>query len=252
VRRRILFRAPLLLIAALVLAGCHRGDAALRAEGARLRRQNDGLRALLARVDGRRFIGDDQLVVGVRQELVRDLLQAQLPLERVVLDRFRFLLDRADVRFEASQSLVSLSGHAETVADPGVYADVTCTGGLEAIEIDPRTGVLVARVTLDHVDLERVGAGVMEDGFARSLVEGLGGRGLGALGEVVPPLEIPVRLERAIESRGLADGPVRVAAARLPLHTTAKAVAPVAGRLWIVLEVTAGGRETAPATSEGR
>jgi hypothetical protein len=221
-------------------SACQRPDAQARAEAARLKRQTEGLRGLLKRADAGTLLGPESLVVGVRQELVRDLLQAQLPVERLWMERFRLLLDKAEVRFEGSQSLVTFEGHVEAASDPGVYADLTCTGGLEEIEIDPETGVLAARVVLDHVDVERVGAGVLEEGFARSVVEGLGGRGLGALGEVVPPLEIPVRFDRAIESPGFQDGALRVAPARLPLRTTVKAVVPVTGRLWVVLDVASG------------
>jgi hypothetical protein len=238
------------LLAVLILStGCGRGDTQARAEAARLRRQTEGLQALLARAERGALLPPESLVVGVRQELVRDLLQAQLPVERVWLDRFRFLLDKADVRFEGSQSLVTFEGHVDAVSEPGLYADLTCTGGLEEIEIDPKSGVLAARVVLDHVDVERVGAGLLEQGFARSAVEGLGGRGLGALGEVLPPLEIPVRFDRAIESPGFQDGALRTPPARLPLRTTVQNVVPVAGRLWIVLDVAT---RAAPAGSEKR
>jgi hypothetical protein len=230
-------RLALILVVSLSVA-CQRGDARARAEAARLERETAGLRALLARADRGTLFGPESLVVGVRQELVRELLQAQLPVDRVWMERFRLLLDKAEVRFEGSQSLVTLEGHVDAVTDPGLYADLTCTGGLEEIEIDPKTGVLAARVVIDHVDVERVGAGVLEQGFARSVVEGMGGRGLGALGEVLPPLEIPVRVDRAIESPGFQDGALRVAPARLPLRTVVRSVVPVSGHLWIVLDVS--------------
>jgi hypothetical protein len=167
-------------------------------------------------------------------------LRAQLPVETTVLERIRVRLTDADVTFENAQSLILLEGRATAVAAPESFADFTLAGGLHDIHVDPESGRLAGRVALDHIELRRVASERMEPGLARTLVEGLAGSGLGAIGEVVPPIEMPTRLEREIESGGYDDGRMRVAPARLPLRMAVRRVIPVKGRLWILLDVKAG------------
>jgi hypothetical protein len=82
-----------------------------------------------------------------------------------------------------------------------------------------------------------VGSGEAPPGVVRDLMEGLAGRGLGALGEVIPPIEIPMHLDQEIVSRGYSDERVQVPAARLGLKIRVKRLVPLAGRLWIQLEI---------------
>jgi hypothetical protein len=228
------------IVLATFVAGCHRPDAQARAEAARLRRQIAGLRALGKAADQGTLFPPDRLRVGVREALVRDLLRAPLPLETTILDRFRVRLTDANVRFEHGLSLVLLEGRAHMLADPERYADFTLAGDLHDIGLDPTTGHLTGRVALDHVELKQVGSASMEPGLARTFIEALAGRGLGAIGEVVPPIEIPTRLDRAVESRGFDDGRVFVAPARMPLTVAVdRVLPPFGGRLWIILKVEA-------------
>jgi hypothetical protein len=237
-RLRDLLRAAFAIALPVTLAACHPGAARARAEAAQLRRQAAGLRALLEAADQGALFSSEHVTIGIEQDLVRDLLQAQLPLERVVLERFHFRLSRADVKFESSQSLIAISGRVHAAGAPEAYAELTLVGGLDEIGVDPHTGTLTARVALDRVELDRVGTGALDAGWTRTLLESLGGSGLGALGEAVPPLQLPMRLDRTIESRGVDDGVLVVPPARLTVQAAVKRVLPMAGRLWISLEIT--------------
>lgn len=211
-----------------------------------LRRQTEGLRRLIAAADAGALFSPDQLAVGIREELVRNLLQRSLPVETVVVEQFRVRLDKADVTFESGQSLVTLQGRVSPVRSAEVFADLVVLGGLHRFEVDPRSGTLAAHFEVDRVELRQVEAGALERGLVRSLNEGLSGSGLGALGEVVPPVEVPVRFDQAIDFGGFSEGVVVVPPGRLPLHVSVARIVPVAGRLWVLLEVSAGPKARSP------
>lgn len=225
------------LVLVCLATACHGPDAQARAEAARLRREIAALRAAVA-VHAPLF-PPDRLTIGVQQTLVRDLLRAQLPIESTILDRVRLRLTDADVRFERAVSLVRLEGRAHLVESPERFAQVVVTGDLHDVQMDERTGLITGRVAFDHVELQRVAADAMEPGMARTLVEALAGRGLGAIGEVVAPIEIPTHVDREIASGGFDDGLIFVAAARMPLHVAVDRALPLGGRLWITLTIEA-------------
>jgi len=225
------------LVLVCLAAACHGPDAQARAEAARLRREIAALRAAIA-VRGSLF-PQDRLTIGVQQEFVRDLLRAQLPLDSTILDRFRLRLTDADVRFERAVSLVRLEGRAHLVDAPERFAEVAVTGDLHDVQMDERTGLITGRVAFDHIELRRVTSEAMEPGMARTLVEALAGRGLGAIGEVVAPIEIPTHVDREIVSGGFDDGRIFVAPARMPLHVAVDRALPLGGRLWITLTIEA-------------
>jgi hypothetical protein len=81
----------------------------------------------------------------------------------------------------------------------------------------------------------------------------VGEQWLGAISAVIPPIEIPIRLEQQIVVNGFGDGPVTVAPGRLPLQLSVARVAPLSGRLWIMLDAAAGPWETTgePSADDG-
>ena len=224
-----------------LLLACRGGGVAARAEATVLVRQTNGLRELLAAAEKGSLFPPDRLAVGVKQELVRDLLQRRLPVETVLLEQFRVRLERADVAFENGESLVTLAGRVTPVQGEDAFAEVALVGGLHRFEVDPESGMVTARFDLDRVDVPRVATGSLEPGLLRSLTEGIQGRGLAALGELLPRVEIPVRLDQAVEFEGFSEGVVSVPGARLPLRVGVSRVVPVMGRLWIMLEIAAAG-----------
>jgi hypothetical protein len=216
-----------------------------------LRRQIQALRELIAAADKGRFLPVDLLAVGVEQGLVRSLIQRRLPFETVVLGQLRVRLEKAAVDFQGGQSLVTLEGRVRPVQSEDAFADLELFGGLHRFEVDGRSGVLAAHIEIDRVAVQRLTAGTLESEVLEDLVENLGDRGLGALGEVLPPIEIPVRLDQAIEFAGFSEGGVSVRSRRLPLRFSVARVTPVADRLWLFLDMAAG-RKAEPAAAAGR
>lgn len=235
-----------------LLAACRGGGPRARAEGAALRRQTEGLRELVAAADKDRLFSPDHLAIGIKADLLRDLLQRRLPIETVVGDQLRVRLERAEVSLDGSQSLVTLQGRVSPVNGVDAFADLELLGGLQRLEVDLASGILTARVELDRIEVQRLATGMLERGLVEGLNESLSGRSLGALGDVLPRIEIPIRLDQAIEFAGFAEGVVSVRAKRVPVNVSVARVMPVAGRLWIFLEVSAEGKARSPAAGEGR
>jgi hypothetical protein len=226
-----------LLALAFLFAACRGHEPQARAEAARLQRQIAGLRKMIAAAEKGTLLPPDRLAVGVEAMLVRDLLQRRLPLETAIVAPWRIRIETADIVFEGGESLVTLRGRVHS-GDAANYADVLLLGGLQRFEVDAYSGMLTAHVELDRVEVERLEAGAVERSVALGVASALGGRGLSTLGDVLPSIEIPVRLEHAIDFRGVADGTVSLPPKRLPMHVFVDRAFPVAGRLWILLDVT--------------
>jgi hypothetical protein len=222
------------------MMGCHRSGAEARAEAARLRRQIDVLETLSRDAERRDLFPEDRLAIGISEGLVRDVIRAQLPREALLIEPFRITVTDADVRFESGQSLIALTARLAAPRTTAGHADVTLTGGLAAIEVDAETGFLRSRIALDRLDLRRLPSEAMEPGLLRQFVESLGGRGMGAVGEVMAPLEIPMRLTRSVESRGIASGPVRIPPARLSVGFEVHRVLFLQNRLFVFLDARIG------------
>lgn len=213
-----------------------------------LRRDIEGLQRLIDAAAQQRLFSPDHLAVGIDEGFVRQLLASALPLERLVAGQVRVRLEKAEVSFRSAQSLVTLTGRVSREGAPDTFADLTVTGGIERIEVDPRTGRLAARAALDRFEVRRAAASGEESGLVKAAVEVLGRQGVASLGDLVPPLEIPVRLEQRIEMEGLGEGPVSIRPARLPLAASVALILPLSGRLWVMIRVTAGPWERAPTT----
>ena len=57
---------------------------------------------------------------------------------------------------------------------------------------------------------------------------------------LIPSLDLPVRLDEAIEVGSMEDGVVRTRAGRLPLKAAVAEVLPLGGRLWVFVDLRAG------------
>jgi hypothetical protein len=230
-------------LALALLAGCRRYDdesARLRAEQAVLTRQVHGLRELVALAERGSLLPRDAFAIAVDEALVRDLLAAGLPQEQVLSERYRVRVERAEVAFRSQQSLVTLHGRVTSLQAPDTYVDVVLRGGLGTLAVDARSRRLRATVALDHVEVQQAAAGGARSGAVGALVEELGRERLEAFAALVPPLEIPVQLEERLVLRGTGDEHVRVRAGELPLRVAVTRVIPLSGRLWVLLELTAG------------
>jgi hypothetical protein len=234
--------------AALCLAACRVPPAQPPAEVAVLQQQRAALAALLAQDPQAPLVPFEHVLVAVDQSLVQDLLASAIPYERVI-SRYRVRVTGATVRFEDGFALVRLDGRASLAGSPeaAAFADVSVFGGLDVVELDPDTGVLRAAAHVIAVDARRVAvAGVGAPGDAEALVEQLGRERLEAFGGLISRLQIPVRLERAVELPAVAsESGVKIAAARIPLRAAVTHVRALRGRLWVSIDAGLG-TESAP------
>jgi hypothetical protein len=232
------------LACVLVLPACHRHhhETAVSAEEAVTVRQREGLRALLAAAERGELLPFDSVLVAVDQGLVQRLLQAALPIERVIAEKYRVRVSGVEVKFDDGFGLVRLDGTASLADRPEseAFADVGLYGALDVVELDQATGVLRGSVTIIALDARRVkvmGAGVPP---AEGLVEDLGREKLDAFGALASRLEIPVAVEGALTLPAVAQGGVRIEAATIPMRAAVTRVTAYRGRLWVSVQASTG------------
>jgi hypothetical protein len=234
-------RAPRLgpLAAALLVAGCGgaQGAGELHARKKVVEREVKGLRAVVARLEqGAPGLPPGDVMIAVEDALLRQLLEAQLPLEADV-ERFHVRLDKAQVAFRGSP-LVTLEGRVGLREQTGIEGEVRLLGALDDIRLDAESGTLRAAIAVDHIDLRRVAgleqlvSGAALDDLARGLRVELASR--------LPPITIPVKVQQRIELPALAAGPVRIAGASMPLDVEVSQVLAIGGTLWVAVHVQAG------------
>ncbi len=231
---------------ALLLASCAEPPRAgeLHARKKVLEREVKGLREVVARLDrGEPGLPPGDVIIAVEDGLLRELLEAQLPLE-VDVERFAVRLDKAQVAFRGSP-LVTLEGRVALRERDGIEGELRLLGALDAIKLDPESGTLRAAIAVDHIDLKRVAgleqvlSGVALDEMARTLRVELSGR--------LPPIVIPIKVEQRIELPALMTGPVRIDGASMPLEVSVTQVLAVGGTLWVAVRVEAGNFQKAGA-----
>lgn len=213
-------------------------------EVATLERQLQGLTALLAEAEAGTLFPDapDRVLVLVDQGLVQRLLTALTPSEHVVADRYHVVITGARVVFEDGFALVRLDGRASLagIAESDVFADLTVVGDLELPAEQQKRDVLKARIHVLAVDARQVTVGARSE-KAEELVEDLSRTKLEAFAALASSLEIPVRQEHEIAIPAVGpEGPVRIAAASLPLRLALLSVRAFHGKLWIAMRASIG------------
>jgi hypothetical protein len=246
--RGILARVVLLVLAGAVLGSCHatesREAGEARGRRALYQKQIAGLEEVLAR--GRREgLSRDRIFVGVSEEVFREVVAATLPQEVVVKDAVRLRLEKAEAYFRYTQGVVLFDGTLASVDRPSLFIAVRLAGGIDRVQYDQ--GRLSAHVQIYYFEVRGAALGDMGKGVVEALVR----NHLDLVSNVVPPVEIPVRLEQGIAVKGLSEGPVSAGPGTLPFSASVARVVSVDGRLWISLDVAAGpwrnAAETAPA-----
>jgi hypothetical protein len=210
-----------------------------RAEERRLKRQLASLREMIAAERRGSLISPDWLAIGLEESAFRAVIQASLPQEAMLTKRLHVRIEKAEVSFESGSSLVSLGARVTDAEQTDRFADVVFTGGLGELQITP-DGKLSARVVIDGVEVPQAQAGSADPSLVRATANQLARRSRERLEDLVPPVEVPVRVDQDIPIPGFDEGPVRVAAGTLPLHVELARVLPISGRLWIMLAVKAG------------
>jgi hypothetical protein len=238
-------------LVALAAAACDRaydGAGDLRAQRVVLEREVEGLREVVGRLErGEPLLPPDDVAIAVDDSAVRALILAQLPFEADV-ERFRVRLTDADVQFRGSPTL-QLRGRLQVREQPDVTALVTLFGALDDIRVDRATSTLSATVAADHIALDEATglaaylSGATLDEAARRIRL--------AMRPQLPVIRIPVAVREQLDVPAVTDGPVRLAAFRLPLEAAVSQVVAARGRLWASVRV-APGEVTSPPAGEPR
>jgi hypothetical protein len=233
-------------LAGLLAGGCHRGhhhETAVSAEQAVMDRQREGLRALLAASERGDLLPFQTVLVAVDEGLVRRLLQATLPFERVIANRYRVRVSGVDVKFDDGFGLVRLNGRASLAdrSESEAFAEVSVYGALDVVELDRTTGTLRGSVTIIAMDARRVNVMGAPIPKAEQLIEDFGRERLDAFGALASRLEIPVAVEGALTLPAVGpEGGVRIEAATIPLRAAVSRVTAYRGRLWISVQASTG------------
>jgi hypothetical protein len=231
--------AALTILAVWVSAcGPSEEEVQFRARKVALERRLLGLRELVAEAEKGSLIPSDSFFVGVDEKLAGDLFRTQLPLEQPLEDRFVVRLEGADIGFHDKYGAVHIEGSIHPKRFPERNVALRIDGGLGAAEIDPATGILRVRIAIDHIDIAE--AGGLERVLGRGVIDYLGGKGREILEETIPPIEVPVTLERAVPVPAVEQGGVRFAALEVPLEVSVERVLAAGGKLWVAFAAEVG------------
>ena len=144
-------------VLALAAAACGRefeGGGDLRAQKVMLKREVDGLREIVARLErGEPMLPLDDVAISIDDTFVRDLIAAQLPFEMDV-DRFHLSLTGVEAQFRGSP-VVRLRGSLHPKKKPDLEAAVTVIGALEDIQVEQSSSTLKAKIVVDHIGIEK-------------------------------------------------------------------------------------------------
>jgi hypothetical protein len=230
-----------LVLLALVAGGpsCKRdrGAGDLHAQLVAKEREAEGLRASVAKLErGEPILPEDAVVVSVSEGVIKQFLDVQMPFE-VDAGPFHVILKGGGATFDGSPA-VRLEGTIAPRDHPDLVGELGALGALEHIRVDAASGTLSAKIAVDHVDLVKVaglenfmGGGSLDE-LARTVRKQLEGR--------LPDIQIPVKIEQAVELPSLTEGPVRLQGARMPLEVAVADVFAGSGRLWVAVRVVPG------------
>lgn len=213
-------------------AGCASGDAREDPERIALERERDALTRYLAHADTADLVPFDGFLVAVREDLIRDVVQAALPHTTTVADRYRLELSLAEVRFRNGLALVDLAGRAALADRPGVWADLTVVGLFRVLDLDPHRATLRARVEVLGFETREVGVGRLAPPLER-LVDGLASRHATELDEVLGQLEVPVRLWEQVELPAVEEPEISIPSSALAVRLQVTDVRVLQDRIFV-------------------
>jgi len=225
---------------ALVLPACHskfEGGGDLRAQKVVLKREVDGLREAVARLEkGQPILPVDDVAIAIDDTLLQDLIAAQLPFEMDV-DRFHLSLTEAEAHFRGSP-VVRLRGVLNSKKRPDLAAAVSVIGALEDIQVEPSSSTLRAKIAVDHLGIEKA-AGI-EQFLSGSTMDEVARMVRLQLTDRLPAIQIPVKVQQSIDLPAVTSGPVRIDGARMPLEVAVSQVLAGQGLLWISVHFKPG------------
>lgn len=225
---------------ALALPACQSqftGGGDLRAQKIVLKREVDGLRGAVARLEkGDPILPLDDIAIAIQDTLLRDLIAAQLPFEMDV-DRFHLSLTEAEAQFRGSP-MVRLRGVLSSKKRPDLVAAVSVIGALEDVDVEESSSTLRARIAVDHLGIEK--AAGLEQVLSGSTMDEVARLVRLQLKDRLPPIQIPVKVQQSIDLPAVTSGPVRIDGARMPLQVAVSEVLAGQGLLWISVHFQPG------------
>ncbi len=228
--------------------GCRRDEdrGELHARQVALEREVKGLRASVEKLErGEPILPEEAVIVSISEEVVQDMISAQLP-TAVELESYTVTLRGVKATFRGSPA-VTLDGSIVHKDHPDYSGEVSAIGALDSIQVETTTGTLRATVAVDHVDLLQMGG--LEAILPGGTIDELALRVRKRLAGRIPELQIPVKLEQAVDLPAVTQGPVRLQAASMPLAVSVADIMAGQGVLWIAINVVPGNLVKTPAAS---
>lgn len=204
-----------------------------RAAESFLKAQIADTKRLLARAESGQLVTRDRIAIGISEGVVRQILDVSRPPEMILGKRVRLRIESAEPIFRGSNAGLVFQATARGVHLGELNARVELGGTLERFRIEGTS--LRAEVELRHFKVLDTSLGAAPAG----LIERLIADDLASVSEAIPDVQIPVRLEHAVEIGGLEEGVVQTRAGSLPLQVTVAEVIPGAERLWVLLDAKA-------------
>ena len=201
------------------------------AREALLSRQNAALSQLTQEAERGELLDFKDILIVVDQQLVQDLLTAVTPMEADIGGGFHVSVNSVEAVFGDGVALVQMTGTA-SLSDAQVGAEVTVFGSIDAVQIEPVSGILRCNVSILAVEAKDAQVLGRNDPVGR-LTEALTEGGLDLL---LGPLEIPVRLENALDIPAVDSRRLDIQAATLPLTVAARKIKVFGGKLWVFVD----------------
>ncbi len=230
--------------ALLALAGCRPPEPPEAAERRTRKTVLEGqlieLGKLMDKARRGELVTEGQIAIGVSENLVARLLTASLPPNRVMVGRIHVVLEKVEPYFRGGLAVIRLRARVSSADFPNAQVGLDIVSGLTNIRLEK--GRLLARVSIHHFRV--LGSFVGDAG--KTVIEDAMRLHQSAVENLIPPLEIPVLLEEAVDFGGIKEGPVLVGAGRLPLELALSHVFPVNERLWLLIRADAGAWQPRP------
>ena len=226
------------LVVLVAAAGCRIRESPqdVRAKASKqfLEAQLQSLQQLVDRAERGELTSADRIAIGVDEAVAREILNGPLPLEQVIGGHFRIRIEHAEPIFRGNQAALLFHARATAEELPNQYADLELGGMLQDLKLVD--GRLTGKVALLHFTVPKASVGPLAQGLVENLVRA----NLSMLQSVLPPFEVPVRIEQQLRIARFDEGPVSAAGGELPLALQLSEVIAVNQRLWVLIEAKAG------------
>ena len=209
-------------------------DARAKAQKRFLQEQVASLQELVARAERGELATADRIAIGVHENVAREVLNGPLPLEQVIAGRFRIRIEHAEPLFRGNKAALVFQARLMSEDLPNQYADLELAGLLQDLKLVD--GRLTGRVELAQFTVTKASVGPLAQGLVENLVR----TNLAIVQKVLPPFEVPVRLEQQLRIGRFDQGPVSARGGELPLTIQLGDVLAVNQRLWALIDAKAG------------